>query len=196
MLEAHFLAAVYWSLGAVLIEESRTKFDSYMKKLSGLSEVSGEAGAGELPSQYPTLYEYYFDPEEHKWVPWSAKVPEYEHQPGMKFNEILVPTVDTVRNTWLLQLMVNIKHPVVLVGETGTSKTATTQNFLRNLDSDATVSNIITSFTSSIMYVSLSATPQHQLLPHEPCQWMCSVTSRLMLRRGQRTCLDLLQEDD
>ena len=143
VLEAYFLVAVYWSLGAALIEESRTKFDAYMKKLSGLHEVPGVndvAAAGEIPAHYPTLYEYYFDPQDHKWVPWSAKVPEYEHQPAIKFSEILVPTVDTVRNTWLLQLMVGIRHPVVLVGETGTSKTATTQNFLRNLDTDTTVS--------------------------------------------------------
>lgn len=143
VLECYFLMALYWSLGAALIEDSRTKFDAYMKKLSGLPEKPGEAavaGPGEIPVHYPTLYEYYFDPEEHKWVPWSAKVPDYEHQPGTKFNEILVPTVDTVRNTWVLQLMVGIRHPVVLVGETGTSKTATTQNFLRNLDTDTTVS--------------------------------------------------------
>ena len=67
-------------------------------------------------------------------------MPEYIHKMDTKFNEILVPTVDTVRNTWLLELMVNIHKPVVLVGETGTSKTATTSNFLRQLDSDQTVS--------------------------------------------------------
>ena len=61
------------------------------------------------------------------------------HQADQKFNEILVPTVDTVRNTWLLELMVLIRRPVVLVGETGTSKTATTQNFLRNLSPEFTV---------------------------------------------------------
>ena len=33
----------------------------------------------------------------------------------------------------------SIKRPVVLVGETGTSKSATTANFLRGLDKDATV---------------------------------------------------------
>ena len=49
-------------------------------------------------------------------------------------------TVDTVRNTWLVELMVKIRRPVVLVGETGTSKTATTQNFLRHLNPDQTVS--------------------------------------------------------
>ncbi len=142
VLECYFLTALYWSLGAALIEESRVKFDNYVKKLAVLTEVPGKgavAGPGEIPIHYPTLYEYYFDPEEQKWVPWADKVPEYEHQAGLKFNEILVPTVDTVRNTWLLELMVRIKRPVVLVGETGTSKTATTQNFLRQLDPDHTV---------------------------------------------------------
>ena len=38
-----------------------------------------------------------------------------------------------------MELMVLIRRPVVLVGEMGTSKTATTQNFLRNLSPEFTV---------------------------------------------------------
>ncbi len=71
VLESIFITSVYWSLGAALIEESRTKFDSYVKKLASLSEVSGEgavAGPGEIPTHYPTLYEYYFDQEHSKLV--------------------------------------------------------------------------------------------------------------------------------
>ena len=90
---------------------------------------------GELPAN-STLFEYFWDAEKTKWIPWSKLVPKYVHAPEKKFNEILVPTVDTVRSTWLLELMVGIKRPVVLVGETGTSKTATTQNFLRTLDQE------------------------------------------------------------
>lgn len=147
VLECYFLTALYWSLGAALVEESRIKFDAYVKKLSGLPEMSGEgaiAGPGEIPIHYPTLFEYFFDPDLNKWVPWVDKVPEYEHKVGLKFHEILVPTVDTVRNTWLLELMVKIKRPVVFVGETGTSKTATIQNFLRKLDPNSSVRNSIT----------------------------------------------------
>lgn len=142
-LECYFLVALYWSLGACLIEESRTKFDNYVKKLANLTEVPGEgsvAGPGEIPVHQATLYEYFFDAKEQKWIPWVMKVPEYVHNPQLKYNEILVPTVDTVCNTWLLELMINIKRPVVLVGETGTSKTATIQNFLRELDPEFTVS--------------------------------------------------------
>ncbi|KAL8180178.1 UNVERIFIED_CONTAM: Dynein heavy chain 10, axonemal [Gekko kuhli] len=53
--------------------------------------------------------------------------------------ELPVPTVDTTRTNWQLGQMIKIKHPVVLVGESGTSKTATTQNFLRNLNPDVNV---------------------------------------------------------
>lgn len=85
------------------------------------------ARAGELPTRYPLLYDYHFNEKENIWSPWSQIVPEYIHDPSRKYNQILVPTIDTTRTTWLLQLMLSIKRPVVLVGETGTSKTATIQ---------------------------------------------------------------------
>lgn len=76
------------------------------------------------------------DIEQKVWVPWSTLVTKYEHNPTIKFNEILVPTVDSTRIIWLLNLMTTVKRPVILIGETGTSKTATMQNFLRSLESN------------------------------------------------------------
>ncbi|XP_076453104.1 dynein axonemal heavy chain 10-like [Babylonia areolata] len=138
-LEAYFLQALYWSVGAALLEDGRSKFDAYTKYLASANMLQDEgavAGPGELPG-YASLYEFFWDGEAKKWVPWSKLVPKYIHSPEAKFYEILVPTVDTVRATWLLQLMVGIKRPVVLIGETGTSKTATTSNFLRQMDPEA-----------------------------------------------------------
>lgn len=142
ILEGLFITSIIWSLGAGLLEDDRVVFDGYIKQLSGLPQNPTEGsvvGPGELPTAYSTLYEYYFDSKAEKWIAWHDIVPQYSHDRSVKFSEILVPTLDTVRTTWLLSLMVNIKRPVVLVGETGTSKTATTANFLRNLDNDTTV---------------------------------------------------------
>ena len=109
---------------------------------------------GEIPSAQSTLFEYFFDSKKLLWVPWVDVIPEYVHDPEKKFSEILVPTVDTVRTTWLLELMVSIKRPVVLVGETGTSKSATTANFLRSLDKDSTVCHQeLTVFAASMKIV-------------------------------------------
>jgi len=61
---------------------------------------------GELPGGSTTLFDYFWDRESTRWVPWAEKVPEYIHAPDGKFHKILVPTVDTVRTTWLLSLQV------------------------------------------------------------------------------------------
>ena len=92
-----------------------------------------------MPAALPTIYEYFFDSDQGKWIPWQQLIPKYIHEPDKKFNEILVPTVDTVRTTWLLGLQCKIRRPVLLVGETGTSKTATISNFLRELDKETNV---------------------------------------------------------
>ncbi|KAI5616269.1 dynein heavy chain 10, axonemal [Silurus asotus] len=141
-LESFFIEALYCSLGASLLESGRGKFDDFIKSLSGLTSVHDEkklAGPGELPGSLPTLYDFHFNANTKKWTPWSSLVPKYIHNPDMKFIDILVPTVDTTRTNWLLDQMVKVKRPVVLVGESGTSKTATTQNFLNRLDPDTTM---------------------------------------------------------
>lgn len=140
--EAVFLSALTWSLGGGLLEDGRIVFDGFLKRIASLPQNPAEGsvvGPGEIPSAQPTLFEYFFDSKKLVWVPWVDIIPEYLHDPEKKFSEILVPTVDTVRTTWLLELMVSIKRPVVLVGETGTSKSATTANFLRSLDKDSTL---------------------------------------------------------
>ncbi|XP_078791125.1 dynein axonemal heavy chain 10 isoform X3 [Oryzias latipes] len=143
VLECYFLEALYCSLGATLVESGRLKFDKLVKSLSCLSTVDDEkaaAGPGEIPDYLPTLYDFHFDETQEKWVPWSSLVPEYIHNPAMKFADILVPTVDTTRTHWILEQMVKIKRPVLLVGECGTSKTAIIQNLLKNTSTDSSIS--------------------------------------------------------
>ena len=140
VLEAVFLCALVWSLGACLLETDRVIFDKFVRRISGLpsTPTSGAVGPGSLPSAHPTLFDYSFDVDKLQWVAWSDVVPDYKHN-FASFHEILVPTTDTVRTSWLLQRMCSIEKPVLLVGDTGTSKTATITNFLANLDRDKTL---------------------------------------------------------
>uniref|UniRef100_G1NVC6 Dynein axonemal heavy chain 10 n=1 Tax=Myotis lucifugus TaxID=59463 RepID=G1NVC6_MYOLU len=142
LLECFFLEALYCSLGACLLDFGRNRFDECIKRLASLpsAELDGVwARPGELPAQLPTLYDFHFDPAQKRWIPWSKLVPEYVHSRERRFIEILVHTVDTTRTAWMLERMVKIKHPVLLVGESGTSKTATTQNFLKNLSEETNI---------------------------------------------------------
>uniref|UniRef100_A0A8D3BG74 AAA+ ATPase domain-containing protein n=1 Tax=Scophthalmus maximus TaxID=52904 RepID=A0A8D3BG74_SCOMX len=146
VLECYFQEALYCSLGASLLEDGRIKFDEFIKSLSCLTVVQDEktlAGPGEIPGYLPTLYDFHFDGTHGKWVTWSSLVTKYVHDPEMKFADILVPTIDTTRANWILEQMVKIKRPVLLVGESGTSKTATIHNFLKNLSADTMITLII-----------------------------------------------------
>ncbi|KAF0872101.1 DYH10 protein, partial [Crocuta crocuta] len=142
LLECYFLEALYCSLGATLLEDGRIKFDECIKRLASLPSAVAEeewANPGELPGHLPTMYDFHFDSTRKKWIPWNKLVPEYVHVHERKFIDILVHTVDTTRTTWTLEQMVKIKQPVLLVGESGTSKTATTHNFLKNLNMDINI---------------------------------------------------------
>lgn len=138
--ECVFIESVYCSLGAAIVIENRKEFDEFLKKCAGMVQVEDnpqkKATLRVLPNGQPTLYEYYVDKANGVWMAWKWVVPQYIHDPSKRFSEVLVPTIDTCRTNWLLKLMNDIGRAVVLVGETGTSKTAVTQDFLRQLPSE------------------------------------------------------------
>lgn len=134
-LEAVFICCLTWAIGAPLLMTDRIEFDRLVKQIAGLPPAADETGcgAGQLPSS-KTLFDYYFDVENKRWTSWASVVPEYTHDPALPYQDILVPTPDTVRTSWLLKVNVDINRPVLVVGESGTSKTATTSSFLNKLD--------------------------------------------------------------
>lgn len=137
VVEAVFIISTYCSVGAAVVVENRPEFDEFMKKCCGMvlmeDSEQKKASLRMIPTGFPTLYHYFVDVSAEEWVAWKWMVPSYLHDPSKTFSEILVPTIDTCRTDWLLQLMSGVGRPAVLVGETGTSKTAIVQDFLRKL---------------------------------------------------------------
>ncbi|XP_018050925.1 PREDICTED: dynein heavy chain 10, axonemal [Atta colombica] len=136
--EAMYIQACYWSFGASIVDEARSKFDEYIKKICGFMLVEDTpakpASAKFIPVSFPTIYDYVLDIKEKVWKAWKWLVPMYVHDRQKNFSDILVQTIDTLRTTWFVNLMNNLQRPVLLVGETGTSKTAIIHEFLRNLN--------------------------------------------------------------
>jgi dynein heavy chain len=140
IIENIYIQSLIWSLGATLLESERPKFSDAIKKISEFVMVnSSSIDPGELPGVDKLMYDYHFDLEELKWKCWVDYVPLYTHDRQRPFHEILVPTLDTVRHTWLLEKLVANRKPTMFVGEVGTSKTVTVSNYLRGLPSEKNI---------------------------------------------------------
>lgn len=47
-----------------------------------------------------------------QWVGWMADQPDFVVDPAMRFSDIIVPTIDTVRAHFLLELLINSNKQV------------------------------------------------------------------------------------
>ncbi|KAJ0174233.1 hypothetical protein K1T71_010379 [Dendrolimus kikuchii] len=140
VVECVFMVSMYNSLGASIVDDGRFDFDKYIKKACPMMLVEDnlekKATTKHFPMGFPSLYDYCLELTTKTWEAWEWLVPTYEHDRRMKFPSILVPTVDTLRLTWLIKIMESVERPVLLVGDTGTSKTAIITNYLRGLPAD------------------------------------------------------------
>ncbi|KAH0787434.1 dynein heavy chain 2, axonemal [Histomonas meleagridis] len=126
MIEIWFWFCLVWSVGGLLDEESRKEADLWVR---------------ELESPFPpkdTIYDYYVDINKHCLSSWEDKLSStWKRPPNTPFNKILVPTIDTLRNSFILQTAIQGKKNILFIGNSGTGKTSFIENtFLNNLDSN------------------------------------------------------------
>jgi dynein heavy chain len=139
MIELWFLFSVIWALGGSLNAESRRLFDSFLRGIEG-----------QFPSK-DTVFEYYVDKINRAWLPWEDKLPNgWRYATNTPFYKIFVPTIDSVRNEFIVKALIKNRRPVLLVGEVGTGKTSLLQNVLNSPEIIANVLTInMSAWTSS-----------------------------------------------
>ncbi|XP_043929631.1 dynein axonemal heavy chain 7 [Protopterus annectens] len=147
-LEGIFLFSLIWSVGASCTEDSRLKFDKLLREIidGPLSEetrtkfnILDHVEPPEKPftvkiPKEGTVYEYRFVKEgQGRWEQWTdALLSAPPVSKDMAFNEIIIPTMDTVRYTALMQLLILHQKPCIFVGPTGTGKSVYIIDFLLN----------------------------------------------------------------
>lgn len=123
--EPYFIFSIIWSIGITGDADGRKKFDQWLR--SFLSQKTGSR----IPAA-GTVYDYSFSSNELSWINWM----DLPADPVRKQELTIVPTIDTIRNTFLIDLLMNNGHHVLVTGPTGTGKSVTIQEkLLRGLDS-------------------------------------------------------------
>jgi dynein heavy chain len=135
-----FMFSVVWSLGATINGASRDKFDCFIRDLfKGKNVMCGippSIDKSEPVLSWPennTVYDYVFSREKNEWQTWISMIPsDFAIPPKARFNEIIIPTLDTVRYRQILKVLVEGGKHVLFVGPTGTGKSLSISDTLLN----------------------------------------------------------------
>ena len=108
--EATFLFSLVWSCGAAVDNDGRNRFDEFVR------ELSKETNDVKLQCKFPdnlSVYDYVWDEDGAKWKTWSSTLGRTYHiDPSAVVHEIMVPTADSARYRYLLNLLVVARQEV------------------------------------------------------------------------------------
>lgn len=144
IMENLFCWAAMWAFGGPMIQ---VKGDDFRKKFS--EETTGlfnRGGAPLFPKEgnkdgQTTCFDYVWSFEEDAFVQWGGKVPSYVPvligggAGETPFSQLFVPTSDTVRMTYIMNMLARRGRHVMLVGS-GSGKTSVINQYLHSLDKD------------------------------------------------------------
>jgi len=134
VIEMYFCFAVIWGFGSACQREASSEFTKYW-----LSEFKDIKFPGDISS---TLFDFYIDPQTKEFCPWSELMTKFELDSDVPLQAVLVPTADTVKYRWFMDLLMEKRHPVMFVGNAGTGKSVIVADKLQSMSDNYAVQNV------------------------------------------------------
>ncbi|XP_008419893.1 dynein heavy chain 3, axonemal isoform X1 [Poecilia reticulata] len=151
-LQGLFLFALVWTVGGTITGDSRKKFDFFFRNmLLGIDTEHPRPKSIKLKKHniFPergTVYDYYFHKDGYgQWIAWTDAITKETSviPAGIKVSDLIIPTVETVRQTFFLHTYLSHEIPMLFVGPTGTGKSAINKSFLVKLPKEKYTPNCI-----------------------------------------------------
>ncbi|KAM9806325.1 dynein axonemal heavy chain 11 isoform 1-T1 [Syngnathus typhle] len=153
--ETYFVFACIWAFGGALCQDQlfdyRVEFSKWWTK---------EMKTVKLPTQ-GTVFDFYIDAQTKRFLPWTDIVPPFEMETGTPLQAVLVHTAETLRLRYFMDLLLERRQPLMLVGNAGVGKTALVRNKLDGLPESFTTTKI--SFNYYITSLALQEILERQL---------------------------------
>ncbi|KAI8438868.1 hypothetical protein MSG28_011209 [Choristoneura fumiferana] len=141
--DMYFVFACVWAFGSAMFQDTAIDYRVEFTKwwVNEFKNVKFPTGG--------TVFDYYIDTETKQFTPWTEKVPKFELDPDIPLQAVLVPTAETVRIRYFLDLLMKNKHPVMLVGSAGCGKTVLVNEKLQGLSENYAVQSVPFNFYTS-----------------------------------------------
>ncbi|XP_041975311.1 dynein axonemal heavy chain 8 [Aricia agestis] len=138
-LERLFVFAMMWSLGAVLELEDRLRMAEFMTKLPVRIDWPGGKS-----KEFVMPFEYMVN-QSGQWQHWSESVEDYIYPPDSipEYASILVPNIDNVCISFLIDTIAKQNKAVLLIGEQGTAKTVMLKSYMAKYDNEVKLFKVV-----------------------------------------------------
>lgn len=120
-MEKWFIFCLIWSVCSTVDESGRVLIDHHLRDIDSRL----------LPPRL--IYEYSINPETNEFELWEKKVTKIGIGAPISFHDIVVPTIDTTRNSFVMMSLIENDHRVMIGGPTGSGKSMMAQLLLKNL---------------------------------------------------------------
>ncbi|XP_065898705.1 dynein axonemal heavy chain 3-like isoform X2 [Dysidea avara] len=149
-LQGLFLFSLVWSIAGTITGDSRKKFDVFFRTLiSGTDAEHPKPKTVKLTKSnvFPergTVFDYFFQKAGSTWSQWEDLIERGSTIPAnAKVSDLIIPTADTVRQRFFLDVYISHEIPLLFVGPTGTGKSAITNNYLVKLPKEKYIPNLV-----------------------------------------------------
>ena len=148
-----------WSIGSAIEESTRKKFSEFMihlingspeiiaqNKLDPDYELEPIIYGAKLPEKCH-LYDMYYNSEKMIWQNWSQTQPAFVIPKKIAYNDLIIPTNDSIRHNYFLHLNIKNHMHCLFVGPTGTGKSINVGNELSTHYYNETYTFLTTAFS-------------------------------------------------
>ncbi|KAM7329251.1 hypothetical protein ACRRTK_010864 [Alexandromys fortis] len=151
-LQGLFLFSLVWTVAGTINAESRKKFDVFFRNLiMGIDDRYPRPKSVKLTKNniFPergSIYDFYFLKQGGgHWNAWTEYITKEEETipANAKVSDLIIPTMETARQSFFLKTYLDHEIPIMFVGPTGTGKSAITNNFLLHLPKNIYLPNFI-----------------------------------------------------
>ncbi|XP_026982494.1 dynein axonemal heavy chain 3 [Sagmatias obliquidens] len=151
-LQGLFLFALVWTVAGTINADSRKKFDLFFRNLiMGMDNNNPRPKSVKLTKNniFPergSIYDFYFLKQGGgHWYTWTEYITKEEEKipANAKVSELIIPTMETARQSFFLKTYLDHEIPMLFVGPTGTGKSVITNNFLFRLPKNTYLPNFI-----------------------------------------------------
>ncbi|MEJ1273900.1 hypothetical protein NN561_004775 [Cricetulus griseus] len=151
-LQGLFLFSLVWTVAGTINAESRKKFDVFFRTLiMGMDDYHPRPKSVKLTKNntFPergSIYDFYFLKQGGgHWNAWTEYITKEEETipANAKVSDLIIPTMETARQSFFLKTFLDHEIPILFVGPTGTGKSAIVNNYLLHLPKSIYLPNFI-----------------------------------------------------